>query len=83
MSRAPRVGVEFAAILVASDGHQSRVTVKDVSARGFRLEHFDDLHAGDEIELRFDKGEVLRGQLQWSLGNEAGGVFMDVPPSVD
>jgi len=83
MKRAPRVGVEFPAILVAADGHQSKVTVKDVSARGFRLEHFDDLHEGDEVELRLDKGEVLRGRLQWSLGNEAGGVFLDLPPLLD
>ena len=83
MTRGPRVGVEFPAILVAADGHQSRVTVKDVSARGFRLEHVDDLHEGDEIELRLDKGETLRGRLQWSLGNEAGGLFLDPPPTID
>lgn len=83
MKRGPRVEVEFAAVLVAADGHQSKVTVKDVSARGFRLEHFDDLHEGDEVELRLDKGEVLRGRLQWSLGNEAGGIFLDPPPLVD
>ncbi|WP_114226971.1 MULTISPECIES: PilZ domain-containing protein [Sphingomonas] len=83
MARGPRVGVEYAAVLVSADGHQSKVTVKDVSARGFRLEHFDDLREGDEIELRLDKGETLRGRLQWTLGNEAGGLFLDPPPTVD
>lgn len=82
MARGPRVGVEYPAILVAADGHQSRVTVKDVSAQGFRIEHFDDLRQGDEIELRLDKGESLRGRLQWVLGNEAGGLFLDPPPQV-
>lgn len=83
MTRAPRVGVEFPAILVAADGHESKVLVKDVSARGFRLEHFDDLREGDEVELRLDKGEVLRGRLQWTLGNEAGGLFLDLPPNLE
>lgn len=83
MTRGPRVGVEYPAILVARDGHQSKVTVKDVTARGFRLEHFDDLHEGDEIELRLEKGETVLARIQWTLGNEAGGLFLDPPPTVD
>lgn len=82
MARGPRVGVEFPAVLVSADGHESKVTVRDVSARGFRLEHFDDLREGDEVTLRLDKGETLKGRLQWTLGNEAGGVFLDPPPEV-
>jgi hypothetical protein len=81
--RSARIGVEYSAILVSSDDHQCKVTVRDVSAAGFRIEHFDDLREGDLIELRLDKGEVLRGRLQWCLGNEAGGIFLDPPPQVD
>jgi len=80
MTRAPRINVNMPALLLATDGHQTRVIIKDLSAEGFRIEHFDDLQPGDLVELHPDKGQALRARIQWSLGNEAGGLFLDPDP---
>ena len=80
MTRALRVNVDQPAILIAADGHETRVVIRDVSAAGFRIEHFDDLKPGDPVTLRLDKGETIAARIQWSLGNEAGGQFLDGSP---
>lgn len=80
MARATRINVNMPALLLATDGHQTRVVIRDLSADGFRIEHFDDLRVGDVVELRPDKGRPLRARIQWSLGNEAGGLFLDRDP---
>ncbi|MCW3797166.1 PilZ domain-containing protein [Sphingomonas sp. BN140010] len=77
MSRAPRVDVEFLVMLIAADGHETQVVIRDLSASGFRIEHSDDLQAGDLVTLRLDKGRTVHARIQWSLGNEAGGQFLD------
>ena len=83
MTRALRVNVDEPAILVAADGHEARVVIKDVSATGFRIEHFDDLEPGDVVTFRLGKGETIAARIQWSLGNEAGGQFLDGCPLAD
>ena len=70
-------------MLVASDGHETSVVIRDVSAAGFRLEHRDDLYPGDRVSLRLDKGQTYEARIEWSLGNEAGGRFLDSEPAPD
>jgi hypothetical protein len=76
MGRETRINVEFRATMIAADGHATAVVIRDVSARGFRIEHSDDLIAGDTVMLRIDKGEELKACIQWCLGREAGGIFL-------
>jgi len=83
MARPPRVNVNFPTILIAADRHETKVVIKDLSASGFRIEHFDDLKAGDVVILRMDKGRTVDARIEWSLGNEAGGQFLDGDPSAN
>jgi hypothetical protein len=73
----------MSALLVASDGHCTDITVRDISAAGFRIEHSDDLEAGDDVFIILPKGERMPARIQWSVGREAGGVFLsDVSASL-
>ncbi|GAA4003600.1 PilZ domain-containing protein [Sphingomonas humi] len=73
--RANRIAVNLPAVMIAADGHETSVIIRDLSSAGFRLEHQDDLFVGDLITLVIAKGERVAATVQWSLGNEAGGRF--------
>ena len=79
MQRPPRIRLESAAKMIAADGHETEVMILDVSAVGFRLEHADDLQAGDRITLVTAKAERIRASIRWSIGKEAGGTFDEEP----
>ena len=74
--RPHRVDVSYPAVLVASDGHESPVIVRDISANGFRLEVSDELIVGERVELRVGKEEPVTAEIRWARGSEAGGVFL-------
>ena len=73
--RPTRIEVRLEGTLVSSDGHVSRVIVKDLSADGFRIEADDQLHTGERILLRVGRGRPVTGQIKWIRGCEAGGIF--------
>jgi PilZ domain-containing protein len=74
--RAPRVDVDLPAVLVTSDGHESRVVVRDISARGFRVKVDDELIVGEHVQLRVGKEAAVRGEIRWTRGSEARGAFL-------
>lgn len=69
--------------MIAADGHETDVTILDVSAGGFRLEHSDDLRIGDRITLVRAKGQKTEAVIKWSIGNEAGGIFDEGPATLN
>lgn len=75
--RPKRLSVEFAAIMTASDGHQSTVTVRDLSAAGFRIVGDDELFVGERIKLQVEKESPVSAIVKWTRGSEAGGLFVD------
>ena len=79
--RAPRVGLRRPAILIDSDGIESKVIVVDISSGGFRLEVTEAPRIGDLVKLRVERGREFQAQVRWTTATEAGGVFLsDVDP---
>jgi hypothetical protein len=74
--RAPRIDLRRPAVLIDSDGSEQNVTILDVSSGGFRLEVTEAPRIGEFVTLRVERGEEFDAQIRWSLGNEAGGVFL-------
>ncbi len=80
--RPPRIRVDMAATLIASDGVESPVTLLDLSSAGFRLGDVrDPLEPGDRVELHM-RHETAIGEIRWVLGQEAGGIFLS-PHALD
>ena len=77
LKRAPRVDVRQHATLVLSDGRELPVVVLDVSSGGFRVRSEETLQIGEFISLRTAQAEEVAAQIRWSLGCEAGGVFLE------
>lgn len=75
--RPHRVRTSFAAILIDSDGGAHSVEVIDLSSGGFRLHADEGLVAGEEVRLRADRYGEFPAQIQWVLGHEAGGRFLE------
>ena len=73
--RAPRVDVRKAALLINSDGLEVEATILDISGSGFRLRVVDKLYSDELVSLRIDS-DLVRAQIKWVLGDEAGGVFL-------
>jgi hypothetical protein len=73
--RAPRVDVRKAALLINSDGLEVAATILDISGSGFRLRVVDKLYIDELVSLRID-GDLVRAQIKWMLGDEAGGTFL-------
>jgi hypothetical protein len=73
--RRPRIDVRKPAVVVNADGMEMDALVLDISSRGFRLEADEQLRAGELVSLQVD-GSLVRGQIVWVLGNEAGGTFL-------
>ena len=74
--RAPRIDLRHPAVIIDSDGHETDVIILDVSGGGFRLEVPDVLRVGELVTLRVEHSQELSGQIRWTLGNEAGGIFL-------
>jgi hypothetical protein len=74
--RAPRIDVRLPAVLVNSDGVESKVMILDVSSGGFCLEIEESPRVGEFVTLRDGRGDAVPAQIRWTLGNEAGGVFL-------
>ena len=75
--RSPRVQTLIAATLVDSDGGELAVEVINLSSGGFRLRGGEHLMAGEEVRLRVPRYGDFRARLRWTIGNEAGGSFME------
>jgi hypothetical protein len=56
--------LDTAATMIAADGQRTEVTILDVSASGFRLEHADDLRPGDRITLVTAKTAKIRASIR-------------------
>lgn len=77
LKRAPRVDVRQHATLVLPDGRELSAVVLDVSSGGFRVSSEETLQIGQFVTLRAAHGEEVAAQIRWSLGCEAGGVFLE------
>jgi hypothetical protein len=64
-------------MLTTADGHQVPITVKDLSAGGFRIELDEEVLNDERVELRAGKVPDMIAQINWALGSEAGGVFLE------
>ena len=77
IKRASRLKIYHDAMLVDSSGHQYAVTVLDISATGFRAQSEETLKIGEYVALRVPKYGDFQAQIRWSVGNEAGGMFLN------
>ena len=75
--RPHRVETSFAATLIDSDGGELPVRVTDLSSGGFHLHTDETLVVGEEVRLRVDRYGEFPAQIQWAVGNEAGGRFLE------
>jgi endonuclease YncB( thermonuclease family) len=75
--REARVTLNCDAVLTESDGCTLDVTLVDVSKHGFRLRSIAELEVGSEVLLQMDSMPGVRGQIRWTCGHQAGGVFLD------
>ncbi len=74
--RAPRVDLRRPAVLVDSGGNVRDVTILDVSNGGIRLELSESLRIGEFVTVHVERDVSFPAQIRWTLGNEAGGVFL-------
>jgi hypothetical protein len=75
--RERRVTLNCGAILTEDDGFTVDVTIVDVSKDGFRLRSLTELEIGSKVMLQMQNVAAVRGEIRWSCGHEAGGVFLD------
>jgi len=87
--RTPRIDARYPAVLIASDGGEMDVTVIDVSSRGFRIEADQKLFIGESVmigehvRLRVARCGDLPAEIRWTLGSEAGGIFLEPVEDLD
>lgn len=74
--RAPRIDVRRPAVMIDSDGRISTITILDISGGGFRIEVFETPSIDEIVTLRVEHGDEFPAQIRWSLGGEAGGIFL-------
>ncbi len=74
--RPPRIDLRRPAVLIDSDGIESTATILDVSSAGLRLYVSESLRLGELVTLRAEHGEACPLEIRWTLGNEAGAVFL-------
>jgi hypothetical protein len=77
VKRAPRTDVRRRATLVLSDGREVEVSVIDISSGGLRVKSEETLNIGEFVRLRSAQADDVAVQIRWSLGSEAGGVFLE------
>ena len=75
--REARVTLNCDAVLTEQDGCTVPVTIVDVSLHGFRLSSVAELEVGSEVLLQVDKIPAVRGEIRWTCGHQAGGLFLD------
>ncbi|HEX8842197.1 MAG TPA: PilZ domain-containing protein [Sphingomicrobium sp.] len=77
--RETRIAVRYPAVVIEMDGCELPVEITDVSREGFGLVSNCKLDPGQEIWLSVSNSSLapLRAIIQWTRGNEAGGVFLD------
>ena len=75
--RERRFALNCDAVLTESDGCTVDVLILDISKHGFRLRSVAELEVGSDVLLQMEKAAAVRGQIRWSCGHEAGGVFLD------
>jgi len=75
--RAPRIEGRHHAIAVDSAGRTYDVTVVDISSGGFRIETEETFRTGEYITLRVARNGNFPTQILWTLGKEAGGMFLE------
>ncbi len=75
--RAPRIDLRRAATLINSDGATVAVVILDLWRGGFRVEACEDLRIGEQVTLLTERGDRFSAEIRWTLGNEAGGMFLD------
>jgi hypothetical protein len=72
-----RVRLNCDALLTEDDGYTVDVTIVDVSSDGFRLRSLADLEIGSKVLLQMQNVAAVRGEIRWTCGHEAGGIFLD------
>src|SRR5436853_5678031 len=65
--RAPRVDLRRPAVMIDSDGRESRVLILDVSSGGFRLGVTESPRIGEFVTLRVERRDEFRAQIRWAL----------------
>lgn len=75
--REARVTINRDAVLTEADGCTLDVIIVDVSKHGFRLQSLAELEVGSEVILQMDKSLGFRGEIRWTCGHQAGGIFLD------
>ena len=75
-ARSPRIDLRRSAGLINSDGIVIEVVILDVSRGGFRLEVSEELRIGERVTLQAEHGDRFPAEIRWTLGKEAGGVFL-------
>ena len=77
IKRASRQKIFHDAMLVDSAGRQYAVTVLNISGSGFRAQSDETLPIGEYVALRLPSYGDFQAQIRWSVGNEAGGMFLN------
>ena len=83
IKRAPRIDTRHEAIVVDTEGRKYVATVLDLSSGGFRLRSDETFKIGEYVAIRVSGYGDFSAQIRWTLGGEAGGVFLDpiaLPP---
>ena len=77
--RPHRVAINVTALLTTSDAHTYPVIVRDISARGFRIEatNGEELLVGEVINLLVNGKEHYAGRVTWVAGSQAGAAFLN------
>ena len=76
IKRGPRVATDLKAVLLRPSGEEIPAIITDISKDGFKLIAEAQLLIGERVDLRVPKAGDVPAQIRWSLGNEAGGVFL-------
>lgn len=74
-----RINVNLEGVLTTEDGVLAAVRVLDLSVSGFRLLSNEPLLSEEKVTLRIGREEILRAKIQWVVGREAGGCFLEPP----
>jgi len=77
IKRASRLKIFHHAVLVDSAGRQYDVTVLNISGTGFRARSDETLKIGEYVALRVPRYGDFQAQIRWSVGDEAGGMFLN------
>ena len=75
--REARVVLNCDGVLTETDGCTVNVLIVDVSQHGFRVQSHAELEPGSEVLLQMLKAPAVRGQIRWTCGHQAGGIFLD------